>query len=309
MKTCEKCQNSYSVNNFISIKKQFFCEGHLPICKNCIQEMIKLHGRDYKFFSKLCQWVDIPLFVKEWNEIYKYNKEKSFEIYVSMYQAGEFDNSIDWETINNKYKELDENGSLDKEFIELTEDEIKILKRKWGENYLQEELYYLEDLLQEIYKSHNVNGGLQIEDAKRLCKISLILDQKIRAGENFKDELQSYKDLHKICGFTAKETKNADEFDSVGEIYAYLEKTGWINKFYTGAEKDIVDSTMSNIQSYLRELYTNETNISEEIEKKITALKEADELQKDKTDIPEDDLDNYEIDDFNLLDEEEEFHE
>jgi hypothetical protein len=56
--------------------------------------------------------------------------------------------------------------------------------------------------------------------------------------------LKAYDDLSKLANITPKAVKDANEFNSVGEIFAWLEKKGWINKYYDGAIKDEVDFTI-----------------------------------------------------------------
>ena len=102
--------------------------------------------------------------------------------------------------------------------------------------------------------------------------------------------LTNYDKLVKIADFTPKNVKNANDFDSAGEICAYLEKTGWVNKFYDGVDRDIVDKTMKNIQSWLRHLYVNETGIADDIQNRIEALKAAKDLE-DEVDTPDKELD------------------
>jgi hypothetical protein len=41
--------------------------------------------------------------------------------------------------------------------------------------------------------------------------------------------LRAYDDLSKLANITPKAVKDANEFNSVGEIFAYLEKLGWVN--------------------------------------------------------------------------------
>jgi hypothetical protein len=59
--------------------------------------------------------------------------------------------------------------------------------------------------------------------------------------------LSSYDKLVKTAEFTPKNVKNATDFDSVGELFRWLEKRGWRNKFYDDVTRDIVDETMKNI--------------------------------------------------------------
>jgi len=99
-----------------------------------------------------------------------------------------------------------------------------------------------------------------------LCKISLIIEQKIRDGSDFSKDLKAYDDLSKLANLTPKAIKDANEFNSTGEIFAYLEKLGWVNKFYDGAVRDEADYTAKDIKYWLQYLYVNETGVAEEIE-------------------------------------------
>jgi hypothetical protein len=80
--------------------------------------------------------------------------------------------------------------------------------------------------------------------------ISLELESRIRAGVDFDKLLSSYDKLVKVAEFTPKNVKNANDFDSVGELIKWLEKRGWKNKFYDGVTRDVIDETIKNIQNY-----------------------------------------------------------
>ena len=298
LKECDKCHQNKGKESFIEVKSPFFSDGVLPICANCIEKMMLINAGDFNFYDKLCQWADIPFLVEEWSKLYQFNAEKTFEIYAKMYKKGQYENA-DWREVNKKYQELAKQGKLHNEIPELQEEEYQKLRRDWGENYTTQELIALENLFQGILNTQNISNKLQSTDVRRICKISLIIDDKIREGVDFKDDLANYEKLVKIAALSPKDVKNANDFNSVGELFAYLEKKGWENKFYDGTNKDIVDETMKNIQLYVRNLYVNETGISEDIERRIEGLKIAKELEEEY-DTPEDDLDEYEIEGFDL---------
>lgn len=298
LKECDKCHQNKGKESFIEVKSPFFSDGVLPICANCIEKMMLINAGDFNFYDKLCQWADIPFLVEEWSKLYQFNAEKTFEIYAKMYKKGQYENA-DWREVNKRYQELAKQGKLHNEIPELQEEEYQKLRRDWGENYTTQELIALENLFQGILNTQNISNKLQSTDVRRICKISLIIDDKIREGVDFKDDLANYEKLVKIAALSPKDVKNANDFNSVGELFAYLEKKGWENKFYDGVSKDIVDETMKNIQLYVRNLYVNETGISEDIERRIEGLKIAKELEEEY-DTPEDDLDEYEIEGFDL---------
>ena len=69
--------------------------------------------------------------------------------------------------------------------------------------------------------------------------------------------LGSYEKLVKIGEFTPKNAKNAEDFDSVGELFAYLEKTGFLLNYKITENRDIVDKTIENMQQYVRRLFND----------------------------------------------------
>ena len=183
---------------------------------------------------------------------------------------------------------------------QLKEQKLQQLREKWGEEYADSEILYMEDLFQGILQTQNVNGKLQTDDALKLCKISLLLNKKIRDGEDFDKVLKSYDTLRKSADFTPKNIKNACDFDSVGEIFAYCEKKGWENAFYDNTPRDTVDLVMKDIQSWTRNLYKNETGIAEDVERRINALKTADEMEASIMAVEDDGLDEFDTEGYNM---------
>lgn len=300
LKTCEECGASLNKDAYFNTKSPFYKDGVLNLCRNCVARLLKQHPNDLVFADKLCQWADIPFNPTEWIQLYEVNQENTFNVYYNLYQS---DSRIDipWVDYNNKWKEAMQQGDLENQLDFFSSQKFKELQLKWGLNYDQEQINYLEQLLQGMMQTQNISGTLQMDQAIKLCKISLIIDEKIRAGEEFKDLLTNYDKLVKIAEFTPKNVKSANDFDSAGEIFAYLEKTGWINKYYDGVDRDIVDKTMKNIQAWMRHLYVNETSIPEDIQRRVEALQAAKELEDQmdrgiEAELDQSDMDAYNID-------------
>ena len=127
----------------------------------------------------------------------------------------------------------------------------------------------------------------------------------IPEARDFDKLLKSYDTLVKIADFTPRNAKNANDFDSVGEIFRWLEKRGWKNQYFNGVTKDIVDETLHNIQAYNQRLYTNESGIGDEITERIRALQNVAEYEQKQSDFNTDevcdDFDKYENDGYNEL--------
>src|SRR5574344_3066479 len=94
-----------------------------------------------------------------------------------------------------------------------------------------EDLQYLQGLYNGFLQTYPVNGADQIDSARKICEISLIVREKIKGGEKYKDDLDGQKRLMEIANFTPATMKNAADFDSVGELFLFLEKRKWLNRF------------------------------------------------------------------------------
>lgn len=277
-KTCIKCKEEKTIAHFIAVNSPLH-SGSLPICRECLAKIVSAAPTEERWntVDKICQWADVPFIPEEWEKIYQKNGKNSLGVYMAIFRNEEYRN-LDWSMYNNVYLQLLEEDRVEDAMPELKEKQLKDLHKKWGIDYDEQQLEYLENLHQGLLNSQNIVGALNEDQALKLCKISLIIEEKIRAGLDFSKELKGYDSLSNLANLTPKNVKDANEFDSFGEVYAYLEKTGWINKYYDGAVRDEVDNTEKNIKNWLRYLYVNETGIAEEIEERINNLRVAAEL-------------------------------
>ena len=278
-KTCIKCSELKTTAHFIAVNSSLH-NGSLPICRECLSKMISTAPDEEKWnvIDKICQWADVPFVPGEWEKLYQANGKDTLGVYIAIFRSEKY-NTLDWMKYNKAYLQLLEENRVEDGIPELREKQLKDWRQKWGVNYDEEQLEYLENLHQGLLNSQNVVGALNEDQSLKLCKISLIIEEKIRAGVDFTKDLKAYDELAKLSNLTPKNVKDANEFDSFGEVYAYLEKTGWQNKYYDGAVRDEVDNTEKDIKNWNRYLYVNETGIAEEIEHRINNLKIAAELE------------------------------
>ena len=283
-KICTKCKDEKTTAHFIAVNSLLH-SGSLPICRECLAKMISSapEKERWNVIDKICQWADVPFLPGEWEKLYQANGKDTLGVYIAIFRTEQY-KTLDWMTYNNVYLQLLEEGRVEDAIPELKEKRLKDWRRKWGMGYDEEQLEYLENLHLGLINSQNVVGALNEDQALKLCKISLIIEEKIRGGVDFTKDLKAYDELAKLSNLTPKNVKDANEFDSFGEVYAYLEKTGWQNKYYDGAVRDEVDNTEKNIKNWVRYLYINETGIAEEIEQRINNLKVAAELEGEKFD-------------------------
>lgn len=302
LKVCSRCGQSFGEDDFAPTKSAFYADKVLPICNDCIDELIDAHCANWTFIDKLCQMSDIPFVPKEWENIYEMNSRGAFCRYSQIFLNSDYD-GIDWSSYFEAYKELREQGKLEDVLPGLSEDKRKRLKAMWGPNYDDEALEYLDNLYNGLVSTQNINGKLQMDQAQKICKMSYEIDLRISEGADFDKLLSSYDKLVKAAEFTPKNVKNINDFDTFGEATKWMEKYGWRNRFYDNVTRDVVDETMKNMQSFTQRLYTNESSIGEEITRRLEALKATSEIEREgyyETN-KEYDLDSFERDGYEVV--------
>ena len=306
VKTCSICGGTFGPEGFIKTKSLFYPDGYLPMCADCIKQLLIEHNFDWDLVDKLCRYADIPFIPAEFERLHESNGDNVFQVYADVFLSSEFE-GLGWKQYYEEFLRLKEKGHIEDELPILKEEKRKQLKEKWGSNYDDEELQYLENLLDGLLQTQNISGALQFDQALKICKISLNLDSKIREGTDFDKLVGSYDKLVKTAEFTPKNVKNASDFESTGELIKWLEKRGFKSKFYDNVTRDIVDETIKNIQSYNQRLYTNESGIGDEITRRIEALKTIKDLENYYDVGKEYDLDEFENDGYEELMKNEEF--
>lgn len=296
LKVCSKCGGSYSTSNYIPTKSFLFSDHFLPICNNCITEFLEGEGH-WEKVDYLCQLTDIPFIPAEWQKVYDNNKDNPFQVYANIFRQPQY-SELNWKKYYDTFLQLQKASMLEEELPLIREEKYRKLRERWGSNYDEDDLNYLDKLYNGLLNTQNVNGDLQTDQAIKVCKISLEIDSRIREGADFDKILSSYEKIVKIAGFTPKNAKNAADFDSCGELIKWLEKRGWVNQYYDNVPRDVVDETMHNIQVGNRRLYTNESGIGEEITQRLENLKKADSIEKSNFYGLDDENEGFDLDQY-----------
>ena len=300
-KKCSCCGQVLSTSSYIKTKNPFFQDGYAPLCNSCIKSFLISKKFEWNEVDNLCRTLNIPFIPKRFEELRDSAKLDVFPIYAATFASQEYER-IDWTNYYKAFKELEENGTINSELPLISDQRREELRAKWGGNYDDEALNYLENLLSGLISSQNITGALQSDQALKICKISYELDCRIRSGQDFDKILGAYDKLVKTAEFTPKNVKNINDFDSIGELIRWEERRGWKNKYYTDVSKDIVDETIRNIQNYNRNLYLNESGIGDEITRRIEALKQMDKPQESIYNLEQEyDIDKYDVDGYDAL--------
>lgn len=301
IRECDKCGKSYTHDMFPRTNSKFFPSGRANLCVNCIEGLID--GENFESIDKACQWLNYPMLMDKWMQLYRTHRERTFRIYSEMFFNGEYTGGVDWSEMNEYLKQAIAEERLLDDMPELNQEWMKQMYEKWHMEGTPEDFKHLEYLYSDLMRTQNVVTGTQIDSALKMCKLSLLADKEIRKGNVPKDLIKSYQDLAKSSDFTPKNAKNVGDFDSCGELFLWLEKVGWRRKFYDFVERDEVDATISNLQAYTRRLVLGETSLTEDVEKRLDALQNFDINDTEDFVQVSDDDDLHAVD---FLDEEEE---
>lgn len=189
-------------------------------------------------------------------------------------------------------------GELDDdEFTEeLTDEDRKYLRLKWGKTYKPEEWVRLEQLYNEMMESYDIQSAGHIDILKKCCKTSLKADQLLDIGdvEGAQKMVRMYDMLMKAGKFTAAQNKgeSGDAVDSVSELIALCESDGFIPRYYVDGPQDKVDRTIQDLQNYTNTLIREELNLGNLIEgaMKQIELDKIKEAEQDADAADDDDL-------------------
>ena len=306
-KNCESCGRALDSMSFLKTKSYLFPSGYINVCTDCLARELEQNNYSWNAMDRLCQYLDIPFIPDKYEELLATTKGADLlRAYNTIFFTEEYD-GIDWGSYEEAYKDLQQTNALAEAVPLLAEQERVKLQQKWGMNYDDEALHYLENLYDGMTLTQNINGALQIDQALKICKVSYEIDCCLREGKDIDKLLASYDKLVKTGEFTPKNVKNASDFESMGELVRWLEKKGFENQFYDGETRDVVDETIKNIQSWNQRLYTNESGIGDEITQRIQSLKTAAELENYYDLDPKLDYDDYENEGFNQLMKDDEF--
>lgn len=291
---CLYCKQERATEEFVPTKSPFHPKGRSLLCVNCLERLVK--ADDLEAVDKMCRWLDIPFLIDQWTRLYKNSKERTLRLYIKLLEENASYAALDWSQVNEKWRLSMENNTIENNIPSINEQWRAQMRLKWPSDMERDDddYRYLENFYNDLCTTQNLVSATQRDDAKRLCEVGLLATKKIRAGLDAKNEMAIYHNIVKTEGFEPKNAKNIGDFDSVGELYTWLEKRGWKPKWHTEPQ-DSVDFTIQNIQKYLQRLVTNEGSIGDQVENRRKQLELAAKLE-DHYDYTSDEEENAEAD-------------
>ena len=261
---CLRCKQDKPLNEFAATPSPFFPAHHSLICTNCFEVMVKQDNLNE--VDALCRYLDVPFDLDKYTALYKIHNDHTLTAYFNTLLDDHY-RAISWADENERWRIAREEASIDEEIAALSEAKLKKLRKIWSSAYNKEELLFLDDYYNRVISTQNVSTPILQEYARDLCEIELRIKKGLREGADIKKDMDARDNIIKIAKFDALNSKNAADFESVGELMVYYGKLGWHPKWHTEPQ-DSVDFCMQNIQNYLRRLVANEGNFAEQVEDK-----------------------------------------
>lgn len=277
---CENCNQKKSHSDFAPTSSAFFPNGIINICFDCIQENVD--GNDLNQVDRFFQHCNIAFMPNEWRKMWKRENKAAFRRYTNTYYDLKYA-KYDWGDQNEKLMTLAKQGVADYEIEELQKDYIQELKLRWGD--LDElTLIRLEKYFNSSLNDYNVQTETQRDMLRKICRLSILIDDDLTEGKVDKDKIAQYDKLMNSALKTLDATQQ-EGITSVAEVIAFIEQNGFQPTFYSGIPKDEIDMLMENIQKYLKDLVLGEVNITElyESRKRIQARREEEDENVEET--------------------------
>lgn len=280
MPICPKCKKDKTTEEFVPTKSRFHPKNRSLICVECLERIVPADS--LQEVDRLCRWLDIPFLVDQWTRIHKTAKDHTLRLYVKLISENPSYQSVDWAATNEKWRAAEENHTLEDAIPALNEAWLLKMRQKWPSDQPRspEDYHYLENFYNDIQSTQSLITATQRDDARRLAELGLIVNQKLRAGVDAKNEMAMYHNIIKAEGFEPKNSKAVSDFDSVGELYSWLEKRGWKPNWHTEPQ-DSVDFTMKAMQKFLKRLVMNESSIGDQVESRRRQMEFADQMEED----------------------------
>ena len=156
VKKCSTCGGNFGPESFVKTKSIFYPDGYLPMCTDCIERLLVENDFNWDLIDKLCRYADIPFIPAEFERLHESNGSKVFQVYADVFLSSEFE-GLGWKEYDNEFRKLKEAGLIEDELPILKEEKRRKLIERWGANYDDEDLQYLENLYNGLLMTPSVS--------------------------------------------------------------------------------------------------------------------------------------------------------
>lgn len=269
-RTCPECGKKQKLDMYLPVSNSslYNIKGMSYICIECIAN--KIDRTDLGSIDKMCQFLDLPYDANKWIEMNK-KYEKLGPLLIDYCQEMTNDKyaNNDWYNYNKMWEKCREYNNVLDELTAMHSDLLMYLRKKWGhiDGFTLEEYMRMEEYERHTLSHYPFKDEARRDMIRKLAKLSAIADHSISNGDNKEATavLQSYNTLMKELGISTQTSSNENTIESLSELVAYLEKTGFLLNYKVTENRDIVDKTIENMQQYVRRLFTDSSETVNEM--------------------------------------------
>lgn len=283
-KRCNICKKDKVLPSFYSSKSVLFSDNLVPVCKNCIKDMID--ENNIESVKNTLQKIDKPFIAKVWKSAEEGESDtvgSYFRMINSLQQYSEYtwaESDFGGENTTGMYKHrFDDVDEI--ETIETDNGEITLTKEiatKFGSGYTNREYLQMEKFYSDMRLSHDVSTPQLKKQLVYLCKLQIQMDRSLEAGESgdFKKYNDAYEGILRSSGFRPVDRKSSSEsagLNSFSSLFEMVERRGYVEPKPISERKDLVDCLILSHLNYVRQISGHEkllqvpNDISEELEK------------------------------------------
>lgn len=228
------------------------------LCVDCINSTIDAENMEH--FAFFCRTYNLPANANLYIACLKRDKKLALQYYVEeLYNNGNLeykDSTTDkWKEVAAEWEKVKTHKQLLEKIEVIKKDFIARCGEKWGREYNFDSYLKLENQFTSIVKTLNLSNPTQIDTVKKYCKLSVLVDDLISGGEikaisDATTALTKLADLANIKEMS--ETASEGTIKTVADLYKYMEDHGFKFNYYDQVERDVVDTTIKNIQQSIR---------------------------------------------------------
>jgi len=257
------------------------------ICFDCIGENLNYNNIEHADF--FCRTYNLPFDPQLWIELSKDAGQNVFREYTSLMieEKTEKKNLFYttstrdlWSKTNKEWEKCRSLMEILNRIEPIKESYIDRGRLKWGDQYTFEEIIKLDSIYTKTLKANSITNPLQKEAVKTLCKLQVEMDEAIRAkdAKAIKDFSGAWSTFAKQADLeTMINETRTDDITTVAELYQYMEDSGFIFKYFQGADKDEVDRAITDIKEANRKLILESTGLQQLLEDMIQQQKQTKE--------------------------------
>jgi len=264
-KICVRCQRSKSVTrDFFVSNSSIFPDGRVNTCKACLKT--ELDENDIASVRRVLRQIDRPFIKEKWFECVQAGKE-TLGWYLRevstlpQYKDKTYDDSDGMNEVPEATATMQDNFSAEKRESKKQLPDVPLeIKLKFGEGFTDFEYLQMEQEYDAMKTSNPIETPQHVRQLIQYCQNIVLMDRARRENrmKDYKDLNAVQKDLVGMAGFAGKDKRDGAQLSGVrsfSQIFAEVEKRGYIKPAPIEENQDIVDRTIQYMLNYNLRLF------------------------------------------------------